>query len=503
MTTARARQAETGAGQRINVPGVGRVVTAAYEQLRNAAEYTQEHLLRQRAIRRFYARNLQFHTESKIDNAIADELVIELTQAGYIANNSLPVSVTEQLRGAISRHYGNFWRMRQAGVTYEYSLSLALDLLSVDSERLLGEDPAQTAFTVFAYRHYLSVLPKDAVLAGSNTDHYEDSLFVAVHKALRKSDLAVIRHDMQRMYATSDSDIHAYVQFYVTVDGIYYSEHNDKLTRYINRYGAPLRVLKEMMEDAEDIDDLLPDRQRFLDVYVSHIRHAYDRARDRLNKGLAKSIIFLLITKALIGLAIEIPYDLWITGTVAVLPLAMNLLAPVVYMVVLRLGLRLPGETNTTALAQYADDMLYGTAGKELYPSVRKRRYSLGFTIVYVLTFFLVFGAVISQLIALHFNVVQGVIFFVFLATASFLGFRLSRIVRELELVTSRPGALATARDLLYLPFILLGQWLSDKYARVNLIAMILDTVIELPLKTILRLVRQWTDFISEKKDAI
>ena len=121
----------------------------------------------------------------------------------------------------------------------------------------------------------------------------------------------------------------------------------------------------------------------------------------------------------------------------------------------------------------------------------------------YVLTFFLVFGAVILQLINWHFNMVQGIIFFIFMGTASFLGFRLSRIVRELELVTSRPGLLATARDLLYLPFILLGQWLSDKYARINVIALILDTLIELPLKTVLRLVRQWTDFISEKKDEI
>lgn len=47
-------------GKIINVGGVGGVVSAAYEQLRNAAEYTQEHLLRQRAMRRFYSRNISF-----------------------------------------------------------------------------------------------------------------------------------------------------------------------------------------------------------------------------------------------------------------------------------------------------------------------------------------------------------------------------------------------------------------------------------------------------------
>jgi hypothetical protein len=83
------------------------------------------------------------------------------------------------------------------------------------------------------------------------------------------------------------------------------------------------------------------------------------------------------------------------------------------------------------------------------------------------------------------------------------LGFRLSRVVRELELVTTRSGLLASIRDFIYMPFIMLGQWISEKYSKVNIIALILDTAIELPLKTVLRLVRQWTEFINDKKEEI
>src|SRR4026209_1522322 len=93
LAAARSQLPGGGSGQRINVAGVGRMVSTAYEQLRNAAEYTQEHLLRQRAIRRFFIRNLPFHNQAKIANTVADELVIELTQAGYIENNTQPVQV--------------------------------------------------------------------------------------------------------------------------------------------------------------------------------------------------------------------------------------------------------------------------------------------------------------------------------------------------------------------------------------------------------------------------
>jgi hypothetical protein len=117
--------------------------------------------------------------------------------------------------------------------------------------------------------------------------------------------------------------------------------------------------------------------------------------------------------------------------------------------------------------------------------------------------FLLVFGVVVYILARLQFNFVQGTIFFIFFATANFLGFRLSRIVSELELVTAKSGLLATLRDFLYMPFILLGQWLSEKYKEVNIVALALDTIIELPLKTVLRLIRQWAEFINEKKDGI
>lgn len=45
-------------GQAINVPAAGKALSSAYEQLRNAAEYAEEHLVLQRAIKRFYNRTL-------------------------------------------------------------------------------------------------------------------------------------------------------------------------------------------------------------------------------------------------------------------------------------------------------------------------------------------------------------------------------------------------------------------------------------------------------------
>ena len=54
----------------------GSKLTHAYEQIRNASEYTDDHLFRQRAIRRFLARTLSFHEKTDISNT-GEELVTE------------------------------------------------------------------------------------------------------------------------------------------------------------------------------------------------------------------------------------------------------------------------------------------------------------------------------------------------------------------------------------------------------------------------------------------
>lgn len=505
LHAARREQAALADAQTINVAGVGHVVSAAYEQLRNAAEYTQEHLLRQKAIRRFYVRNLQFFAHNSVGRSIAEELIVELTQAGYIDNNSLPIETTDHLHRIVSEYYQIFWQLKNSGISRDAAREWVLQLLSVQTERLIETDPKMDTYVRFAFHHYQATLPKEAFLAeDSDQADYEPCLYVAVHKALLKSDMANVRYDMMQLYALNTDNIAAYIAFHKNIDRLFQAGLTDRLTRHINKYGAPLRVLKSLIEENDKLDDLLLDRKRFLAAYEAQITQEYEAARNKVNKGLMKSIIFLLITKTLIGMAIEIPYDILVVGSIAVLPLVVNLFSPIIYMMLLGLGLGLPGETNTRAIREYMDTMLYSSGDtKSLYPNMKKTGYSRGFTIVYTVLIIMILGLVIKLLADLHFNVVQGVIFFIFFATASFLGFRLSRIIREMELVVTKQSFVASVRDFIYMPFILLGQWLSEKYQKVNIIALILDTAIELPLKTILRLVRQWTSFISEKRDDI
>ena len=99
------------------------------------------------------------------------------------------------------------------------------------------------------------------------------------------------------------------------------------------------------------------------------------------------------------------------------------------------------------------------------------------------------------------FNIVQGIIFVIYLSTDRFLVFRMSAQIREIEAVTQNKPISSVLRDIIYLPFIYVGQQISSKYAKMNIIAMTLDMLIEMPLKSVLRIFRQWATFLNNKRD--
>ncbi len=92
LLAARAYNAEALArkqeGKIIEVPGIGQNIASAYEQLRRAAESAEEQLLLQRAIRRFYRRSIAF-SSNKEPSGVGSELILDLTHAGYLANQSV------------------------------------------------------------------------------------------------------------------------------------------------------------------------------------------------------------------------------------------------------------------------------------------------------------------------------------------------------------------------------------------------------------------------------
>jgi hypothetical protein len=476
--------------QKVHVTGAGRTLTFAYEQLRNAAEYTEEHLLLQRAIRRFYKRLFLTRDDKRIASS-GEELIVELTLAGYLQNDTVPVATVEKISNLAVDFYAAQTRFGKD--------TWAVDLLAVEAERLLNDDTKRRVFSQFAYDHFLESIDRAKVVSG-RTDHYEVALFIAVQKALLKSDQASIRANLLRRYQQSPVS-EDYATTNKMIDTAFTALTTEKLFRVVDRRGAPFRILWRLIDEHEDFNRLLLSREQFLSAYETQINNEYTRIDKRINRGIIKSVIFLIITKVLIGVAIEVPYDYLMHGEIVVLPLAINLLFPPVYMILLRFTLTQPSGANTTALIDTIDELLYSKEDTLVLSQRTGRGFGMAFNVFYSLFFLVIFAGATWGLYTLGFSILHMLIFFVFLSTASFLGFRLSRQIRELEVVQGQQDGVTIIRDFLYIPFVVVGRWMSEKYSKINIVAMTLDMVIELPLKTVLYLMRQWGAFISSKKD--
>jgi len=487
-------------GTPLEIPETGKILSSAYEQLRNAAEYAEEHLLLQRAIKRFCKRNL-FLTRSNT-RGLGNELVVELVQAGYISGSRYSTSTTRELDKLFEEYMAAYGHLRQAHIETARAQDWVLAVISAEAESRLNPHNRQLALLYFAYQHFLQAIDKTQFIDLGHLESYDLCVYIAVHQALLKSDIDIVRHELLSLYQQSPGDTRGFINLNEQIDTLFTSELTAQLKRLISRYGAPFRILKDLLDARADAAQLLTDRHLFSDAFDLQTQREYRQLKSRLNRGLVKSIVFIFITKVLVGLAIEIPYDLVTQGFVDRLPLLINLAFPPLYMASLKLSMRTPSRTNAQATRSYIDRVLFGVSTAQI-EAPRRRHMPLGVRFIYSLLFLVPIAVTVLILQRLSFNVLQMVIFFVFFSTASFFGFRLSRMVRELEITTRQSGLFTSLRDFFYLPFIIVGQWLSQKYGKINAVGRFLDVAIELPLKSILRLLRQWIRFLHEKHEEL
>ncbi|MBC7512468.1 hypothetical protein H7142_02300 [Candidatus Saccharibacteria bacterium] len=497
------RSQSHGDESKMHVVGAGATLTAAYEQLRNAAEYAEEHVLLQRAIRRFYRRIFVLR-EAKLIESSGEELIIELTHAGYLANDSVSEQDVQYISALAKRYYEAYTGlMEQKNVHRDEIDHWTYELLAVEVEWRLNDNGLLQAFTQFAHNYFSATIDYEQVFS-KKPDSVEISLYIAVHRALLKSDDASLRLGLLKRYQQEARNDSAFIEINRQIDTMLASDATEKLFRLVDRRGAPLRVLRHMIDENADIDDLLGNRDQTLLAFERQVGADYKSINARVNNGIIKSVIFLIITKFLIGIAIEVPYDYLIFGMILWLPLIINLFFPPLYMILLRATMLLPGPANTLRLVEQIDATMYGSSQQKLLVRRPGQEFGTGYNVVYGLLFAAVFGGVAALLWHfLDFDIMHLLIFFVFLSAASFLGFRLSRMIREIESLETHQNGVTLIRDFLYMPFVVVGRFLSDKYSKVNVVALALDMLIELPLKTILRLVRQWAAFISAKKDQL
>lgn len=484
----------------LHIQTTGASLTELYESLRNASQNAEENLQLAHAIHRYIERFFTSDNPPLIKRS-GEILITELTMAGYLANDSIKLSLVDHITSLLRQ-----------GVTLRNRLKKNYNRTQIDRwviqpmaariESLLRDHSKDQALANLAFNYFLLAIDIERVTQAERPSTYEATLYMAVQKALLGSDEASIRLNLMDRYGVVAAQYANYAHFNAQIDEAMDSKLLDTLVRIVNRHGAVFRIIGDAIRNDDAFGQHLATEKTFLGPFDAAIQEAYKQANRNVNRGIIRSVIFLIITKFIIGIAAEVPYDLLIHGRVMWLPLAVNLLLPPIYMIVLRLTLVMPDSRNTRALNREASRILYQPLPKRPFITGYKHNFNKIYNFLYIVLIAAVFCGVGWLLVRFaHFEWIHLLIFFIFISTASYLGFRLSRQIRKIEVGDEAQTTASILRDFIYMPFVAVGQKISETYSKINIVSRAMDMFIELPMRTIIGFLRRWGSFMSTKRD--
>lgn len=499
-------------GEVITVSETVSAAASVYENVRNALEYDEEHLLRRNAIRRILKR--RFGEEDVA--ALASDLLHELIWARYFPNNSVSTKTLDEVTDILRKFQPLFVAAEEAGrETDRFNLWL-LDVLSTEIEYKLSSPVVEEAQVSLTYQNLKGRL--EWATSVVKPEDQDLQLYIAVHRAVLKSNLATLRYRVFSLYfpdwaKNSTKELVERVasrlpQIIEAVEKQLAHPSGDRLFRFVRRRSVAFLILRDVAEKyIDEIDTVLADETRFRACVAEAAAKRYDYFRTRVSRSIFRAVIFILLTKSILAMLVELPYDRFIAQDPGWTPLLTNILFHPFLLVLIGMSVSIPEKKNTELLYGELRSVL-GFDEPKLLRFSQRRPWAKGglrvfFDVLYTLMFLLFVGAVSSLLHSFGFNVVSIFFFLFFLSLVTFFGFKIRGSRRELVMVEGSGGLSSAIFDIFFLPIVRAGRWLSMRAPRVNILLFFFDFIIEAPFKAAIKLIEGWLSFLREKKEEI
>lgn len=505
------------------LPGVPRIklneviskLAYAYEKVRNSIEFGEEHLLRRNAIERILRRRLMVENRHLVDARL---LINELIRARYLPNDSLPATLVVIVQNYIDRYLSllEHLKLRRTDPDDRRLMRWLISVASAEVEERLQPSTREDALVEVMYgtiRNNL-VLPED-IPQGQEQDVL---VYLAIHRALLKSDDATLRYHLFKWaypnWEHPDHEITEEVRqnfpkLVATIEERINHPLTERLLVICRRYTIPFRVIADIFQGhTAEIRSVLVDHSACNTAASKAMDARLKSSGARLRRTTVRSIIYVFITKMMLALAIEYPYELIFVKSGMLLSLYVNSIFHPIFMAFIGLSARVPGKDNTAMVVQAVQEILNPQQprqifGKRLRPRPRSMARKVILNFFYLVTFVITFGLMVWGLTKLDFSWLSIVIFLFFLSAISFFGMRIRQVVQELTILDRRENLFLLLLSFFSLPILRVGQWLSKKVPKINLIIFILDFIIEAPFKIFVEAVEEWFSFLKEKREEI
>ena len=488
-------------------------LAVVYESARNAVEFKAEHLIRQGAISRILRRRLLLNQPSR---KLASLLIRELIWARYIKQSCVSETKIEEVIGIIEKYRHAISQTPRAILNQKKKdndlVEWLIGLASCEIEEKLAFNPIPQILINYVF----ASLSERIDFEEEDPQTKNAQIYIATERGFAKNSEVFISFRLlktllpQWFQAEIKLDDSLYNQLVKTrlliITQLNYPL-KDELRRTVTKMSAPFNLMREMLDEyPDDFGDIVSDKESLEKTAGLVLENRYSVTRERLSRASSRSIIYIFLTKMLLALLLELPFDLF-WGRTNYLALGINTIFPPFLMFLLNMNVKLPDSENSLRIINKIKEYFYEENTEKIIfisgKSIQSRGESVFFAL-YLVTFVLIFGSIVWVLRLFNFNFVSIVIFLFFLTVVSFFAYRVRGIAKDYLLPEEgKEGISSSLLDFIFLPIIKVGQWLSIQIAYINILSFILDFIIEAPLKTFLEVFEDWIHFVRVKKEEI
>ena len=480
-----------------------------YEKLRNAMDIRDDEVVLKSAIERILKRRLLLGGDGK---RVAEPLLRELIWAHYFPNGTIPESMVGKISQTVDlylslRHYAVDEGMKEQEMN-----EWTFQVLSCHIARLLSPNVEKNTMSNFMYH----IMKDSLVIQDDSEDTKNVQVYLAVRRAFAKDDIAFLRFYLfQQIFGElSPENIEhvkrAFIKGYEEIERQLKYPLKEKIYLFIKRITPVFFILEDVLrKEKGNSRHTLADLEKFKEEVFAAADKRYKGIRSKVTRAIIRSVIFLIITKAVIALGVEGTYESWRYGHIMYGTIALNTGIPPLLMIIVSLFIRTPGKDNSERILDKINQVLYDDVPqiaprKVLMVNPPKTRSVMTtiFAFLGIATFIISFGLMIYILNQLHFNIVSQAIFIFFITIVSFLAYRINLTAHEYT-VEAKQGLLTPFIDFLIIPIVRVGMRLTEGISQINIIVFVFDFLIEAPFKAIFGFFEQFFTYLHTSREEL
>ena len=501
----------------IEVDEVASRLAFLYEKVREVVDWKEEQLLMRSAIERILNRRLMLGENEET----ARSLIVELVRGGHLQNKKIPESKSGEVARILRKHSYiidkvKFLTKKEPEADF---LKWMFSLLAVEIEDCLDHPTREKALINYmtdVMSERIKLSPEWLKVEPSFEEKKKIFVFVAVQRALfNLDDIIISFYLLERFYSCTSLPEDQFDDFSNRILDIKnkiekFLKHplQEKIYNICEKYDTAFLLISDVLsKNPNKIENNLNNSPEIEGLVTEAYQGRFDRLKASLRRAAIYATASIFLSKMILALAIDVPIDKYL-GEFNYQTLGINVFFPPLLMAFLILSIRPPQKINLQRSIMEVMKLIYKNSKEESY-LVRKpiKAGILLNTIVvgfYALSFLVSFGIIFWVLLEkLNFSIFSSLVFVFFLSLISFVGIRLRQRAKELTIEEEKEGFLGTIKDILFLPILRLGKWLSYELQKHNFLTVFFNVLIDTPFQAFVEFLEQLRYFIKEKKGEI